>query len=164
MSKMAGTKRRTDTVDTSTSKKVKTVQDGVKKVKPKPKQAAGEEDDFVKFDDEDVTKVPVTKQSKTKSYKENEHSGEPNGGNKSDTVLNGMFRVTLCLLKDVKEDLMANMALLQGARLVKRMPNKKPLRRTARPPNRTPTRSLALKSFGNSCGANRTFRKLSGMN
>ncbi|KAI1629421.1 armadillo-type protein [Exophiala viscosa] len=84
MSKMAGTKRPIDAVDGKASKKPKTYQDGGKKSKSVPKKAADEED-FVQFDEEDATAVPVTKQEKPKFPKGSGESGEPDG----DTFLNG---------------------------------------------------------------------------
>jgi hypothetical protein len=89
MSKMAGTKRARENVDTKASKKVKPSKEGPKKHKFESVDAAGEEEDFVAFDDGLEEPVSEAKAAFTKKPTVDYDSHRSGGPNKQESFLSG---------------------------------------------------------------------------
>merc|ERR1711939_1214147 len=89
MSKMAGTKRPRENVDTQASKKVKSSKEGPKKPKFESENAAGQEEDFVAFDEGLEEPVSEGKAAFTKKPKVDYGSHKANGSNNQDSFLSG---------------------------------------------------------------------------
>ncbi|KAK5212530.1 Pumilio y domain member 6 [Exophiala xenobiotica] len=86
---MAGTKRARENVDTKASKKVKPSQEGPKKHKFESEDAAGEEEDFVAFDDGLEEPVSEAKAVFTKKPQADYDSHRAGSANKQDSFLSG---------------------------------------------------------------------------
>jgi len=89
MSKMAGTKRARENVDTQASKKVKPSKEGPKKRTFESENAAGQEEDFVAFDEGLEESVSEGKAAFTKKPKVDYGSHKANGPNNQDSFLSG---------------------------------------------------------------------------